>query len=127
MCTLKGEENTTSFYEPHFVLRNTFENIGEKEAGKAGAEFPPDPLSAPAVFKSRSLGKNRRDDLSVLVSHHRCWVQSLGQVLKIWLWIFLKKSSNFVQKTQPSFLSSFYTSKKLLHDGETWSDCFLQT
>jgi len=38
MCTLKGEENTNSFYEPHLVLQNTSENIGEKEAGKGGAE-----------------------------------------------------------------------------------------
>jgi len=103
MCTLKGEKNTNFFYEPHFVLQNTSQNNDEKEAGKVGAEFPPDPLSAPAVFKSRSLGKNRRDDLFVLVSHHEGWTESPRQNLKIWLRIFLKKSSNFVQKTQPSF------------------------
>ncbi len=28
------------------------------------------------------------------------WTESLGQVLKIWLRIFLKESSNFVQKAQ---------------------------
>ena len=98
MFILKGEENTNSFYEPHFVLQNTSESIGEKEAGKGGAEFPPDPPSAPAAFRSRSLGKNRKDDLS---SHHGCCTESLWQVLKIWLQIFLKKSSNFVQKAQP--------------------------
>ena len=31
------------------------------------------------------------------------WTESLGQDLKIWLRIFLKESSNFVQKAQPSF------------------------
>jgi len=66
----------------------------KKEAGKGGAEFPPDPLSAPAAFRSRSLEKNRRDDLFVLLSHYESWVESLWQVLKIWLWIFFKKSSN---------------------------------
>ena len=79
MCTLKDEKNTNSFYEPHLVLQNTSENIGEKEAGKAGAEFPPDPLSAPAAFRSRFLGKNRRDDPSVLLSRHESW---LPQVVK---------------------------------------------
>ncbi len=105
MCALKGEKNTNSFYEPHFVLRNTFENIDGKEAGKDGAEFPPDPLSAPIAFWSWSLEKNWRDDLSVLLSHYGCWAESPGQVLKIWLRIFFKESSNFVQKTQPSFTS----------------------
>jgi len=70
MYTLKGEKNTISFYEPHLVLQNTSENIDEKEAGKVGAEFPPDPLSAPIVFRSSSLEKNQRDDLSVLLSHY---------------------------------------------------------
>ena len=64
MCILKGEENTNSFYEPYLVLQNTSKSIGEKEAGKGGAEFPQDPLPAPAAFRSRSLGKNWRDDLS---------------------------------------------------------------
>ena len=43
-CTLKGETNTTYFQVSHSDLRNTFENIDEKEAGKGGAEFPPDPF-----------------------------------------------------------------------------------
>ena len=68
MCILKGEANTNSFYEPHLVLQNISESINEKEAGKGGAEFPPDPPSAPAVFRSRSLEENRRDDLFVLLS-----------------------------------------------------------
>jgi|GEM_PF-3545496 len=50
-------ENTNSFYEPHLALQNTSESIGEKEAGKIGAEFPPDPHSAPIAFRSRSLEK----------------------------------------------------------------------
>ena len=78
------------------ILQNTSESIGEKEAGKIGAEFPPDPLSAPAVFWSWSFEKNWRSDLSVLVNHYSGWTESLGQVLKIWLRIFLKESSNFV-------------------------------
>jgi hypothetical protein len=112
MCILKGEKNINSFYEPHFVLQNISENIGEKEVGKIGAEFPPDPPSTPAVFRSRSLEKNWREDLSVLLSHYGSWVKLLGQVLKIWLRIFLKKSSNFVQKTQPvtTFISSRHKS-----------------
>ena len=73
---------------------------GEKELGKGGAEFPPDPLSAPAAFWIRSLEENRRDDLSVLLSHYEDLIELLEQVLKVWLWIFLKKSSNFGQKTQ---------------------------
>jgi len=100
LYTLKGEENTTSFQSLHLVLQNTPQNNGEKEAGKVGAEFPPDPLSAPAAFRSRSLEKNWRDDLS---SHYGGWMEPLEQVLKIWLRIFLKKSSNFGQKTQPNF------------------------
>jgi len=104
MYMLKGQENTISFYEPHLVLQNTSENIGEKEAGKIGAEFPPDPLSAPPSFRSRSLGKSWRDDLSVLLSHYGSWVKLLGKVLKIWLRIFFKKNSNFIQKAQPSFI-----------------------
>ena len=111
MCTLECEANTNSFYEPHFVLQNTSENIDEKEAGKVGAEFPPDPLSAPIAFRSSSLKKNWRDDLSVLLSHHGSWVESLWKVLKIWLRIFFKESSNFVQKTQPTF--TFY---KIIRD-----------
>jgi len=125
--------------------------------GKGGAEFPPDPLSAPAAFRSRSLDgkclcysansrlsklknflfplkekvrktiKRCRDNFSAVLSHYGCLAESLEQNLKIWLWIFFKESSNFAQKTQPSFFSSFYTSKKLLHAGEKWSDCFLQT
>jgi len=34
MYALKGEEKPNSFYEPHLVLQNTSESIGEKEAGK---------------------------------------------------------------------------------------------
>lgn len=101
MCTLKGEENKNSFYEPHLCLQNTSESINVKEAGKGGAEFPPDPPSAPAAFWSWSFEKNWRGDLSVLVNHYSGWTESLGQDLKIWLRIFLKKSSNFGQKTQP--------------------------
>jgi len=41
--------------------------------------------------------------LSVLLSRHRGWTESPRQNLKIYLRIFLKKSSNFDQKTQPSF------------------------
>ncbi|PIU29004.1 MAG: hypothetical protein COT09_03135 [Candidatus Hydromicrobium americanum] len=65
MIAWGDEENTNSFYEPHLVLQNTSESIGEKEARKVGAE-------------------------------------SLRQNLKIYLRIFLKKSSNFDQKTQGS-------------------------
>ncbi|MBU4483294.1 MAG: hypothetical protein KKG62_04245, partial [Actinobacteria bacterium] len=75
----------------HLVLRNISENIGEKETGKGGAEFPPDPLSAPASFRSRPLEKNRRNDLFVLLSHYEYWTESLEQVLKFWLQIFLKR------------------------------------
>jgi len=101
MCILKGEANTNSFYEPHLVLQNISESINEKEVGKDGAEFPPGPHSTPIAFRSRPLEENRRDDLSVLLSHCECWTELLGKVLKIYLRIFLKKSSNFVQKTQP--------------------------
>ena len=101
MYALKGEENKNSFHEPHVCLQNTSESINVKEAGKGGAEFPPDPPSAPAAFWSWSFEKNRRDDLSVLLNHHSGWTESLGQDLKIWLRIFLKESSNFVQKAQP--------------------------
>ena len=73
MLIQKGEANTTSFYEPHLVLQNTSESIGEKEAGKVGAESPPDPPSAPIAFWIRSFEKNWRDYLSVLLSHYRCW------------------------------------------------------
>jgi len=74
------------FYKDSFiVLQNTSENIDEKETGKVGAEFHPDPLSAPAAFWSRSLEKNWREDLPVLVSHHRGGKKLLGKVLKIWL------------------------------------------
>ena len=103
ICVLKSEENTIYFQSLHFVLQNTSENISKKEAGKGGAEFPPDPLSAPFAFRSRSLEKNRRDDLSILLSRHRGWMESMWQYLKIYLQIFFKKSSNFDQKTQPSF------------------------
>jgi len=51
MCTLKGEENTNSFYELHFVLKNTSENIDEKEAGKAGAEFPGPPFRPDCILE----------------------------------------------------------------------------
>jgi len=85
MYALKGEENKNSFYEPHLCLQITSESINEKEAGKAGAEFPPDPLSAPAVFWVRSLGKYRRGDLSVLFNYHGHLVELLEQVLKIYL------------------------------------------
>ena len=71
-----------------------FQSSGEKETGKAGAEFPPDPLSTPASFRSRSLEENRRDDLPISLGRHRGWMESLWQ-------IFFKKSSNFVQKAQP--------------------------
>jgi hypothetical protein len=55
MIAWGDEENTNSFYEPHLVLQNTSKSIGEEEAGKIGAEFPPDSLSAPASFRSRPL------------------------------------------------------------------------
>ncbi len=102
MCAYKEGTNKTFFQVLHFTLQNTPQNNGEKEAGKAGVEFPPDPFSAPAAFRSRPLEKNWRDDLSVLLSHHGGLTESLGQVLKIRLRIFLKESSNFVQKTQPA-------------------------
>ena len=57
MIAWGDEENTDSFYELHLVLQNTSESIGEEEAGKIGAESPPDPLSAPIAFRSRSLEK----------------------------------------------------------------------
>ena len=44
------------------VLQNTLQNGGEKEAGKVGAEFPPDPLSAPTAFWSRSLDEKCLND-----------------------------------------------------------------
>ena len=69
MIAWGDEENTNSFYEPHLILQNTPQNGGEKEAAKIGAEFPPDPLSAPIAFRSRSLEVNRRDDPSVLLSY----------------------------------------------------------
>ena len=47
MCAREGGANTTPYQVAHFVLRNTPKNGGEKEAGKGGAEFPPDPPSAP--------------------------------------------------------------------------------
>ena len=103
MYALKGEENKNTFQPSYLVLQNTSENIDEKEAGKAGAEFPPDPPSVPAVFWSWSFEKNRRGDPSILLNHHSGWTESLGQDLKIWLRIFLKESSNFVQKAQPTF------------------------
>lgn len=96
MYALKGEKNKNSFYEPHLCLQNTSESINVKEAGKAGPEFPPDPPSAPAAFWSWSFKKNWRGDLYISLSHHECWMESLVQVLKIWLLIFLKESSNFV-------------------------------
>jgi len=106
-------------------------NGGEKETGKAGAEFPPDLLSAPFAFRSRSLDgkclrcstnsrlseqknylfslkerarkiiKRCRDNFSALLSHYGYWTELLEQDLKIYLRIFFKKSSNFGQKTQP--------------------------
>ena len=106
MYLLKGEENVNSFQPSYLVLQNTSESIGEKEAGKVGAEFPPDPLSAPAAFWGRFLEENRRNDLSVLLSHYSGCMELLEQVLRIWLRIFFKKSSNFVQKAQPTI--TFY-------------------
>lgn len=43
------------------------------------------------------------DGLSVLISNYEVWIELLFQDLKIRLWVFLKKSSNFGQKTQPTF------------------------
>jgi hypothetical protein len=57
MCTLKGEKNTNSFYEPHFVLQITSESINVKEAGKAGAEFPRTPLPPRLHFGAGLLKK----------------------------------------------------------------------
>jgi len=93
MYALKCEKNMNSFYEPHLVLQNTSESIGEKEA---------------AAFWGRFLEENRRNDLSVLLSHYSGCMELLEQVLKIWLRIFLKKSSNFVQKAQPICFSIFH-------------------
>jgi len=131
MCILKGEANTTSFQSSHFVLHNMSQNGGKKETGKAGAEFPPDLLSAPTSFRSRSFDgkflrdstdsrlskqknylfplkerarkiiKRCRDNFSALLSHYGYWTELLEQDLKIYLRIFFKKSSNFGQKTQP--------------------------
>ena len=56
MCAYKEGTNITLFQVSRFALQNISENIGEKEAGKAGAEFPPDPPSAPAAFRIRSFG-----------------------------------------------------------------------
>ncbi|MEA2016648.1 MAG: hypothetical protein U9O59_08140 [Actinomycetota bacterium] len=53
MYALKGEENKNSFYEPHFVLKNTPESINVKEAGKAGAERGSGGNSAPPAFGIR--------------------------------------------------------------------------
>ena len=55
MYALKGEENT--FYEPHLVLQNTSESIGEKEAGKCGAEFLRTPLPPRLHFGAGLLKK----------------------------------------------------------------------
>jgi len=52
MCTLKGEVNTTSSQVSHSVLQNTSKNIGEKEVGKAGAEFPQTPFPPQLHFGS---------------------------------------------------------------------------
>jgi hypothetical protein len=57
MCTFKEGTNITLFQVSHFALQNTPQNGSKKEAGTAGTEFPPDSLSAPAAFWSRSLGK----------------------------------------------------------------------
>ena len=101
MYILKGEKNTNFLYEPHLDLQDTSESINEKEAGKAGAEFPPNPLSAPAAILNRPLGEKRRNDLYVLLSHLGCWVESLQHILVLYLRNFLKESSNFGQKAQP--------------------------
>ncbi|WP_456324686.1 hypothetical protein [Desulfonauticus submarinus] len=59
MCTREGGANTTPFQVAHFVLRNTSKNGGEKEAEKGGAEFLPDPPSAPPALRSRAWGGKR--------------------------------------------------------------------
>jgi hypothetical protein len=46
VCAREGGANTTPFQAAHFVLRNTPQNGGEKEAGKGGAEFPHTPFSS---------------------------------------------------------------------------------
>ncbi len=59
VCTREGGANTTPFQVAHFVLRNTSKNGGEKEAEKGGAEFLPDPPSAPPALRSRAWGGKR--------------------------------------------------------------------
>jgi len=51
--------------------------------------------------RARKTIKRCRDNFSALLSYYEDWIESQNKVLKIWLRIFLKKSSNFVQKTQP--------------------------
>jgi len=57
----------------------------------------------PLKEKVRKTIKRCRDNFSAVLSHYGCLAESLEQNLKIWLWIFFKESSNFAQKTQPSF------------------------
>ena len=59
VCAREGGANTTPFQVAHFALRNTPKNSGEKEAGKGGAEFPPDSPSAPPALRSRAWGGKR--------------------------------------------------------------------
>ena len=46
----------------------TPQNGGEKEAGKGGAEFPPDPPSAPPALRSRAWGGKRLRSLGIKTS-----------------------------------------------------------
>ena len=68
VCAREGGANTTPFQAAHFVLRNTPQNGGEKEAGKGGAEFPPDPPSAPPALRSRAWGGKRLRSLGIKTS-----------------------------------------------------------
>ena len=68
VCAREGGANTNPFQAAHFVLRNTPQNGGEKEAGKGGAEFPPDPPSAPPALRSRAWGGKRLRSLGIKTS-----------------------------------------------------------
>ena len=68
VCAREGGANTTPFQAAHFAWRNTPQNGGEKEAGKGGAEFPPDPPSAPPALRSRAWGGKRPRSLGIKTS-----------------------------------------------------------
>ena len=60
MIAWGDEENRNSFYEPHLVLQNTSESIGEEEAGKIGAESPQTPFPPRLHFGAGIWKKSER-------------------------------------------------------------------